>query len=140
MSGALSFFNLGLVAIGGAVGSVARYAMSTSVSQWVIGMSPATRFPWGTWSVNLLGGLVMGILAGLAMRHAWFDNTWRLLLMTGLMGGFTTFSAFGLETLNLILLKHWGVALSYALSSLVLGVLATALGMALGSGQLSLSR
>lgn len=134
MSSALSWSGAGLVALGGAVGSVARYAMGVTVAQWALTLSPASRFPWGTWSVNLLGALIMGILAGLAMRHESFGTPLRLLLMTGLMGGFTTFSAFGLETLDLIVHKHWGVALSYALSSLVLGVLATALGMALGTG------
>lgn len=140
MSSALTWSGVGLVALGGAVGSAARYAMGVTVTQWVLALTPATRFPWGTWSVNLLGALIMGILAGLALRHGWFDTPLRLLLMTGLMGGFTTFSAFGLETLDLILHKHWGVALGYALSSLLLGVLATALGMLLGAGSLWPSR
>lgn len=140
MSTTLTWSDLGLVAIGGALGSAARYAMGVTVTQWAIALSPATRFPWGTWSVNLLGGLLMGVLAGLALRHAWFDTPMRLLLMTGLMGGFTTFSAFSLETLDLVLHKHWGVAMSYSISSLLLGVLTTALGLALGAGNVWLNR
>lgn len=140
MSYTLSWSGLGLVAIGGALGSVARYAMSVAISQWAQALSPATRFPWGTWSVNLLGCCIMGLLAGLAVRHEGFGGPLRLLLLTGLMGGFTTFSAFGLETLDLVLHKHWGLAAAYALSSLVLGVLAVALGMLLGAGSLWPSR
>ncbi|MDH5856100.1 fluoride efflux transporter CrcB [Lampropedia aestuarii] len=140
MSTALSWSGVGLVAVGGAMGAVSRYALSDKVAQWALTLSPTTRFPWGTWSVNLLGCLIMGVLAGLALRHAWFDTPMRLLLMTGLMGGFTTFSSFGLETLDLVLDKHWGLALSYSISSLLLGVLAAVLGMALGAGSAGFSR
>lgn len=125
---------LALVAAGGAVGSVARYAMATQTTQWAQQLLPATRFPWGTWLVNLLGCLIIGLLAGLALRHAWLSANLRLLLFTGLMGGFTTFSAFGLETVELTMRQHWRIAIAYVLSSVLLGLLATAAGLWLGAG------
>ncbi|THT99657.1 fluoride efflux transporter CrcB [Lampropedia puyangensis] len=140
MSIPITFTGVALVAIGGAFGSVARYAISGTVTQWLQTIAPATRFPWHTWSINLLGCLIMGVMAGFALRHDWLNQSMRLLLMTGLMGGFTTFSAFGLEALDLVLQKHWSTALAYTLSSVVLGVLAVAIGLFLSSGSLSLQR
>ena len=87
-----------LVAIGGAIGSVARY----KVSAWVLNHTLDWKFPAGTFVVNVLGCLLAGLLAGLAQRHTLFSAETRLLLFTGLLGGFTTFSAFGLETMVLL--------------------------------------
>lgn len=129
---------LALVSAGGAIGSAARYALATRTTQWAQLILPTTRFPWGTWLVNLLGCCIIGVMAGLALRHAWLSANLRLLLFTGLMGGFTTFSAFGLETVELAMRQHWRVAITYVLSSVLLGLLATAAGFWLGAGAAAL--
>ncbi|PDS77519.1 fluoride efflux transporter CrcB [Rhizobium sp. L43] len=85
-----------LVAVGGAIGSLLRYY----VGQWSLRlMGPA--FPWGTLAVNVVGCFVIGVFAELIARR--FDGSvdMRLLLMTGLLGGFTTFSAFSLDAISL---------------------------------------
>jgi len=112
-----------LVALGGAVGSVARYRMGA----WVLQYTLDWKFPAGTFAVNVLGCLVAGILAGLAERYGLFTLDTRLLLFTGFLGGFTTFSAFGLETTFLlqrgeIAAAAWNVALSVVVGILALWV------------------
>lgn len=87
-----------LVALGGAIGSVARYKLS----DWVLHHTLDWKFPAGTFAVNVIGCLLAGLLAGLAERQALLSAETRLLLFTGLLGGFTTFSAFGLETMVLL--------------------------------------
>ncbi len=87
-----------LVALGGAFGSVARYRIGT----WVIAHSADWKFPAGTFAVNVAGCLVAGIAAGLAERYHFFSPDARLFLFVGILGGFTTFSAFGLETVFLL--------------------------------------
>lgn len=114
-----------LVGIGGFAGSVARYVLGG----WLLHHTAQERFPWSTFAVNAAGCLAIGVLAELATRHGMFGPNARLLLFTGLLGGFTTFSAFGLETLLLLRRGDMGVALAYALGSVVVGVLAVWLGM-----------
>lgn len=114
-----------LVALGGAVGSVARYKLSGYVLQHTIDW----RFPAGTFAVNVLGCLVAGILAGLAEKHDFFTQDVRLLLFTGLLGGFTTFSAFSIEIVRMIDRGGAHIAASYALASVVLSVGAAYLGL-----------
>lgn len=89
--------NLVYIAAGGALGSVLRYAMSTGV-QNLFGRG----FPYGTLSVNLIGSFLIGLLYILVDTRMDTNVAWRMLLMVGLLGGFTTFSAFSLETLQLI--------------------------------------
>ena len=105
-----------LVALGGAVGSVARYKLSGFVLHHTVDW----RFPAGTFAVNVIGCLMAGILAGLAEKHDMFSPDTRVLLFTGLLGGFTTFSAFGLETIHLLKRGDLGVAAA----NIVLSVLA----------------
>jgi len=88
----------------------------------------APAFPLGTFVVNITGCLLAGVLAGFAERHAWFDADVRLLLMVGLLGGFTTFSAFGLETVQLLRRGDWLLAGGYAGGSVVIGIAAVMLG------------
>ena len=114
-----------LVGIGGFVGSVARYALGG----WVLQLAGPLRFPAGTFTVNLLGCLVMGLLAGAVARYEVFGPGTRLLLFTGVLGGFTTFSAFGLEATQLIRRGEFGVAALYAGSSMVLGIAAVWVGI-----------
>ena len=118
-------FGLIPVMIGGAVGAGARYLVGGAV---LARMGPG--FPWGTLTVNLVGGLAMGLLAGTLARGGGSENA-RLLLAVGVLGGFTTFSAFGLETWTMLARGDVIPALGYVLASVVGAVLATGLGLTL---------
>lgn len=111
------------VMLGGAIGAAGRFHLG----QWLARGPGAGSFPWGTLAVNLLGGLAMGLLTGWLLRggglYAAAGEPWRLFLGVGLLGGFTTFSAFSLELLQMIERGQWASALGYALLS-VLGALA----------------
>ena len=108
-----------LVMIGGAIGAGCRYQVSRIALHL---MGPG--FPWGTWTINLLGGFLMGLLAGTLARAADGGESLRLLLGVGVLGGFTTFSAFSLETFDMLQRGDHMIATSYALSSVVGSVLA----------------
>lgn len=115
------------VALGGALGAVARYQLSL----WVHARWPSA-FPTGTLVVNMLGCLLLGILAGtLDTRWAGSPQV-RLFLGVGLLGAFTTFSTFELETLLAIERGHAGVALSYVAASVIVGLAAVWLGLRIG--------
>lgn len=116
-----------LVAIGGGIGALARYKLGG----WVLHHTTHWRFPVSTLTVNVSGCLVAGLLAGLIIRHDAFGADTRLFLLTGLLGGFTTFSAFGVETVYL-LQRHepWLALLNVGVSTLA-GVLAVWLGIKL---------
>jgi len=102
-----------LVALGGAAGSVARYGVGVAAARWL-----GLGFPWGTLIVNVVGGLAMGLLAA---RVGPENVDLRLALGVGVLGGFTTFSTFSLETVRLM--QHQpGMAALYVLSSVVLSV------------------
>jgi CrcB protein len=120
-------FHLLLIGVGGFIGSVSRYALSMGIGQ----LTPGSRFPLGTMVVNILGCLLIGLLAGVNEKHLPLSQEARLLLMTGLLGGFTTFSAFGLETITLLRRNEWVLASSYVLGSVILGLAAVWLGMKL---------
>lgn len=107
-----------LVAIGGGLGAVARYALSG----WILPHTLQQKFPWPTFAVNVLGCLAAGILFAAAAKHDVFSPHLRLFLFTGLLGGFTTFSAFGLETAHLLKRGDVGVAAAYVLFSVLCGV------------------
>ena len=109
-----------LVALGGALGSVARYKLSGLVLHQTIDW----RFPAGTFLVNVAGCLIAGVLAALAEKADFFSPDTRLLLFTGLLGGFTTFSAFGLETVHLLRRGEHLVAGAYVVLSVTVGLLA----------------
>lgn len=113
-----------LVALGGAVGSVARFKLSG----WVLHATPNWRFPTGTFAVNVMGCLIAGLLAGMAVKQDFFTPEARVFLFTGLLGGFTTFSAFGLETLLLFKRGEPGVAIANVVVSIVVGLLVAWLG------------
>ncbi len=105
-----------LVALGGAVGSSLRYLVGR------LAMGASVGWPWGTFAVNLLGGLAMGLLATTLGRSASGGEHFRLLLGVGVLGGFTTFSAFSLETYNMITRGDVGLAAAYILLSVAGGV------------------
>jgi CrcB protein len=112
-----------LVAAGGAMGSLGRYLMAG----WVNLHAPSGVFPWGTFVVNVLGCAVGGVIAVWSDQGQWLSPTARLFLFTGILGGFTTFSAFGLETLQLLRSGETSCALLYASGSVLAGVAAMAL-------------
>jgi CrcB protein len=114
------------IAAGGACGSLLRHAAQ-------IGMQRAVGhpFPFGTLLVNVLGCLLIGVVAALAGPLAWREEH-RLAIMTGLLGGFTTFSAFSLETASLAEHESLALALAYIVVSVALGLMAVYLGLRLG--------
>lgn len=116
--------NILLVGFGGFFGSVARYLFGG----WALQLTAQDRFPAGTFAVNVVGCLVIGVLAGLAERFEIFGPETRLFLFTGVLGGFTTFSAFGLETIHLLRRGDPWVAAAYVGLSVALGLLAVWLG------------
>lgn len=113
-----------LVALGGALGSVARF----KVSGWVLHHGASVLFPAGTFLVNVAGCLLIGILAGLAAKYDALSADTRLFLFTGVLGGFTTFSAFGLETFFLLRKGEFAVAGAYVVLSVLAGLLVLWLG------------
>ena len=116
------------VAVGGALGAWARYAVGVL---WTRALGPiaASAFPWATLTVNLVGSFAMGLLAGWLARHGSHGEGWRLLLGVGVLGGFTTFSAFSLDMMLLIERGQAGTAIAYALASVVLALGALAAGL-----------
>ena len=86
------------VALGGALGSVSRYLLGT----WVQSVSRSIDFPFGTLTVNLIGCFVIGFLSQLAEARGVFTSESRALVFVGVLGGFTTFSSFGNDTINLV--------------------------------------
>jgi CrcB protein len=118
--------NIFLVMGGGAVGAAMRYQLGRFAGQ----IAPGTAWPWGTFAANLIGGFAMGLLAGwLARGSAVAGEPIRLLLGVGVLGGFTTFSAFSLETMLMIQRGDVALASSYALASVIGAVAALALGL-----------
>lgn len=117
-----------LVGIGGAVGSVLRFL----VSGWVQSASGSVSFPFGTLAVNVTGCFVIGILSYLADVRGVLTPEMRALLMIGVLGGFTTFSTFGNETMALVRDGEMGYAFANIALSLVLGLGAVYVGRTLG--------
>lgn len=117
---------LAAVAVGGALGSVARHLFVRVAA----GLG-AAGFPWGTLGVNVLGSLCVGIAYALLVERWAAGMEWRALLMTGFLGGFTTFSAFSLETLRLLESGRVAPALANIALNLTLALAACLLGLLL---------
>ena len=117
-----------LVALGGAVGSLARYQTGRGLTR-LLGPQAVSTFPWATLTVNVVGSLAMGLLAGWLARHGTGGETWRLLVGVDLLGGFTTFSAFSLELMLLIERGQGSTAFVYAAVSLLAGLSALYIGL-----------
>lgn len=118
--------NIFLVGLGGGIGSIARYLCQ----KWMYNLYPHP-FPAGTFIINITGCFLIGIFWGIAAKSTSFTENWALLLMTGLCGGFTTFSAFTLESINLIRENRTGLFLTYLAASVILGLFATWIGIRL---------
>lgn len=130
--------NAFLVMLGGAFGSLARYLLGLASAEWWTHLSwPFNEWPLGTFLANIIGGLVMGLVMGLlfgplkdviASDHA---ERWRLLLAVGILGGFTTFSSFSLETVLMLERRAYALAALYVVLSVVLSTAAVMLGLML---------
>jgi len=121
-----NWYPLLLVGLGGAAGSMARYAAAQAVQRW--SMSP---FPWGTLAVNVAGSFLIGVLMIWVLKAGEAREHYRLLLVTGAMGGFTTFSSFSWETWKLIEDGRLPLAAGNALLSVATCLLATLAGVML---------
>lgn len=115
------------IAAGGAIGSVLRFWMSNAVQ-----IAAGRAFPYGTLAVNIVGCLLAGFLFVLLLERFAGDSIWRAGLMVGVLGGFTTFSAFSIETYSLIEQGAWMRSAAYIMASVVLCVGAACIGAALG--------
>ena len=116
-----------IVAVGGAIGSMLRYKLGG----FALHHAQSWNFPVSTFSVNIAGCFAIGILAALVEHHDLFSPSVRLLLFTGLLGGFTTFSAFGYESVFLLRRGFFSIAAGYVLLSVFGGLLAVGVGMRL---------
>jgi CrcB protein len=114
------------VATGGAAGSALRYGIGR-----LMGTTADAVFPWHTFLINATGSFAIGLLLVAASRLGW-PGWWRPLLAVGLLGGYTTFSTFALETVELMLRGSYGIAGAYAIGSLAVGIGAAAAGILLG--------
>lgn len=112
------------VAIGGALGALGRYLLSGWLTSWL-----GRGFPWGTFGVNLLGCCLMGILYVWLTQELKLAPIWQAVLIAGFTGAFTTFSTFALEALVLFENGRALVAMSYVITSLLLGMAGVAVGM-----------
>ena len=112
--------NLLLVGMGGSIGSMARYAASLLLK--------SKLFPYATLSVNIIGSFIIGLLFAIGIKEEGLSANWKLFLATGICGGFTTFSAFSLENMGLLQSGKIGMAITYIIVSIVLGIIATFLG------------
>ena len=111
------------IAFGGMAGSISRYL----IQQFIV-RNYATLFPLGTFLVNIIGSLLIGILLGLATRYQWMNQELRLLLVVGFCGSFTTFSTFAFEGLELLKDQQYILLFTYIGLSLLVGFLAVWLG------------
>jgi fluoride exporter len=118
--------NILFVAIGGMLGSIGRFLIVGSI----VNILPYT-FPFGTFVVNILGCFVMGAAVGIAERYPWFHHDWRIFLTAGFCGGFTTFSAFAFENIELLLDKNYGTFAAYSVASFVVCLAAALAGLML---------
>lgn len=116
--------NLLLVMLGGAIGAGLRFGAGLVAARRL-----GTDFPWGTWGVNLLGGLLAGLLIGFLLARGAGADPWRLFLGVGLLGGLTTFSAFSAETAYMLQRGEIGMATAYVGSSVAGSLILLFLGL-----------
>ena len=115
--------NIILVLLGGGIGSVIRYLISYFFNKY-----QTTFFPWPTFIANSLGCFLIGLFFAYTLKNNVQSETLKLLLITGFCGGFTTFSTFSLENLQLIQNQNYTLGITYTISSLLIGTIAVFLG------------
>lgn len=115
-----------LVFVGGGIGASLRHTVNMISARGL-----GTAFPWGTFIINISGSLIMGLIAGYLAFKGGASQPWRLLLMTGILGGYTTFSAFSLDAALLYERGEIGAALFYVLGSVLLSIAGLFAGLAL---------
>ncbi len=115
-----------LVFVGGGLGASLRHLANVTCARHL-----GTGFPWGTPLINISGSLVMGLIAGYLVFKGEASHPWRLFIMTGILGGYTTFSAFSLDTVLLYERGELGLAALYVLGSVVLSIAGLFAGLAL---------
>jgi len=113
-----------IIGLGGSAGSILRYLTQVAVNKIV----PTLAFPLGTFIVNITGCFLIGLFYGMSVKHSWLSAEWQLLLITGLCGGYTTFSTFSYESMSLIAEGHFLYFGLYVGLSVLLGLCATWLG------------
>ena len=116
------------LAAGGAIGTVSRYLLSTLFS----GQNTVSLFPWGTFCVNMAGSFIIGIVGALAIVNDSQTDS-KIFIMAGLLGGFTTFSSLAFESVMLFRSGHAIAAITYVLTTNILGVLLAFLGYGIGN-------
>ncbi len=116
-----------LIAIFGAAGAVSRYWVDGRISDLTHG-----QFPWGTFAINVIGAFALGILVALTTERLLLSPNWRIALGIGFLGSFTTFSTYAYESVKLAEDGAVGLALVNSVGMVALGLLAAALGLALG--------
>jgi len=115
-----------LVFFGGGLGATLRHLVNVTCARCI-----GTAFPYGTFIINISGSIVMGLIAGYLALKGETSQPWRLFLMTGILGGYTTFSAFSLDTALLYERGELGLAAVYVLGSVVLSIAGLFAGLAL---------
>ena len=115
-----------LIGLGGLLGSIARYLAASFFTKIF-----SSSFPYGIFIVNIIGCLLIGIIYGLSERFNWFTPDLRIFLATGFCGGFTTFSAFAIENINLLQTSQYLTFALYSIGSFTIGLLAAYGGLTL---------
>lgn len=120
------FLIIGLIGLGGALGSIARYLIGVLIThlKWV-----SSGFPYATFLVNILGCLLIGLFFGIGKSNNWLDHYTGLFLITGFCGGFTTFSTFSFESLELLQKAKYMYFALYSIGSFAIGLLAVIAGL-----------
>ena len=119
--------NFLLVGLGGGIGSMLRYAAALLIT--------SKNFIYSTLAVNIIGSFIIGLVLGLSTKNEFFLNNWKLFLATGICGGFTTFSSFSAENIELLQTGKYTMALTYIVLSVVSGIVAAWLGFRILDGR-----
>ncbi|MGN6031697.1 MAG: fluoride efflux transporter CrcB [Thermomicrobiales bacterium] len=114
------------IGLGAALGANLRYLVGRLMAEWL-----GVGFPWGTLTINVTGSFLIGVIATLLGERLDVGPEWRLFLVVGVLGGYTTFSTFSLDAINLMSADRWLAGIAYILGSVLLGLAACVLGIML---------
>jgi len=114
------------IGLGAAIGANLRYLVGMAMAHWL-----GAGFPWGTLTINVTGSFLIGVIATLLGERLNVGPEWRLFLVVGLLGGYTTFSSFSLETIVLFNADRWFAGVAYVVGSVLLGLAACVIGIML---------